>query len=132
LASTKSDKLCDELSKFANAAGEKSSISVNYVANWSEFSKSCKHNNQLAAKEFCSFLLPNMSTEFMQINVSRVMECLSERKNNIFNSDLSFNMATGEFTVYEMNGVSSDVSITISYSFGVNEKTELNITASKE
>lgn len=127
------DKLCKELIDFGNSVTKDAPISVTLLTNWSEFSKSCAHNNHPQGKKFCSFLINNTSTEFMQINISRVMECLSEEKHNMFNSDLSFDMATGEFTAYEIKGIASDVSMKINYSFGVeDENPELKITATKE
>ena len=115
IVSAKDDKLCEHLVSFASKTKIEKPLQVKLINDWDNFSKSCEHNDTEEGKEFCNYLIKNTSTEFMSINLSRVLNCSK--------SDFSFgvvhlNKISGEFSVFETPGLNQDITLNINFSIG--------------
>ena len=115
IVSAQDDKLCEHLVSFASKTKIEKPLKVKLINDWDNFSKSCEHNDTEEGKEFCNYLIKNTSTEFMSINLSRVLNCSK--------SDFSFgvvhlNKISGEFSVFETPGLNQDITLNINFSIG--------------
>jgi hypothetical protein len=88
------DLMCPAIAAFANASKDSTIRSVELINDWScnfykgiteselDFGcKGCKHEDYVPAKELCSYLMENTSTEFSYVNFKRVLDCLNTANN---------------------------------------------------
>ena len=115
IASAQDDKLCEHLISFASKSKVGKPLKVKLINDWANFSKSCEHNETEEGKEFCNYLIKNTSTEFMNINLSRVLSCSV----NDFNlGSVHLNKISGEFSVFETTSLNQDITLNINFSIG--------------
>ncbi|MBH0088097.1 hypothetical protein [Pseudoalteromonas sp. NSLLW218] len=115
IASAQDDKLCEHLISFASKSKVAKPLKVILINDWANFSKSCEHNGTEEGKEFCNYLINNTSTEFMNINLSRILNCSV----NDFNlGSVHLNKISGEFSVFEILSLNQDITLNINFSIG--------------
>ena len=115
IASAQDDKLCEHLISFASKSKVAKPLKVILINDWANFSKSCEHNGTEEGKEFCNYLINNTSTEFMNINLSRILNCSV----NDFNlGSVHLNKISGEFSVFEIPSLNQDITLNINFSIG--------------
>jgi hypothetical protein len=115
IALAQDDELCEHLVSFASKTNVGDSLQIKLINDWANLSKSCEHNNTEAGKEFWDYLVKHTSTEFMNINLSRVLSCNE--------SGFSFGTAhigniSGELSLYEILKLNLDISLDIKFSVG--------------
>ena len=118
IASAHDDKLCEQLIAFASKTKVGEILSVKLVNDWSNFSKSCDHNNTEEGKEFCGYLIKNTSTEFMNLNLTRILSCSNT---NFSFGNVLINKSIGEFSVFEVPGLNPDITLNINFSIGADK-----------
>ncbi|TMO21311.1 hypothetical protein CWC30_14975 [Pseudoalteromonas sp. S4741] len=115
IASAQDDKLCEHLISFASKSKVAKPLKVILINDWANFSKSCEDNGTEEGKEFCNYLINNTSTEFMNINLSRILNCSV----NDFNlGSVHLNKISGEFSVFEIPSLNQDITLNINFSIG--------------
>jgi hypothetical protein len=115
IASAQDDKLCEHLISFASKSKVDKPLKVKFINDWANFSKSCEYYQTDEGKEFCNYLLKNTSTEFMSINLSRLLSCSV----NDFNlGSVHLNKLSGELSVFETPELNQDITLNINFSIG--------------
>ena len=115
IALAQEDGLCNHLVTFANKTNIGEPLRVKLINDWVSFSKSCEHNNTAAGKEFCDYLIKNTSTEFMNINLTRVLSCSEDGFS--FGTTYIGNIS-GELSLFEVPKLNPDISLDIKFSVG--------------
>ena len=115
IASAQGDELCEHLIYFASKTKVGETLQVKLINDWANFSKSCEHNDTEEGKEFCAYLIKNTSTEFMNINLSRVLRC-SESDYNF--GSIYINKITGEVSLFEIPKLNQDIALDVNFSIG--------------
>ncbi|MBC8027280.1 MAG: hypothetical protein H7Y89_14905 [Steroidobacteraceae bacterium] len=73
-------EFCRRIAAFADAAPAAKAHEITILTDWSEEPTiGCRRDESAAAIAICAWLPPHLSIEFMQGNVSRVLECFSKR-----------------------------------------------------
>jgi hypothetical protein len=115
IALAQGDELCDHLASFASKTKVGETLQVKLINDWANLSKTCEHNNTAAGKEFCDYLVKNTSTEFMNINLSRLLSCSA---GGFSFGTININKITGELSLYEIPKLNQDISLDINFSVG--------------
>ena len=110
-----SEELCEKLISFSSNASTERTLEVKITNDWNTFSKSCEHNNTAEGKAFCDYLIKNTSSEFMALNLSRVLSCSGSVVNF---GTASIDKINGDLTLHEVPQLDQDISIYISFSIG--------------
>lgn len=115
IASAQEDKLCVHLTAFASKSKVDKPLKVKLINDWAKFSQNCEHNETQEGKEFCNYLIKNTSSEFMNINLSRILTCSA----NDFNFGSShLKKISGEFSIFETPSLNQDITLNINFSIG--------------
>jgi len=118
LASAQVDKLCEQLIFFASKTTADKNLRVKLVSDWANLSKSCVHNGSDEEKKFCDYLVKNTSTEFMNLNLTRIINC----SNTSFSfGHVLINKSIGEFSLFETPGLNTDITLNVNFSIGADE-----------
>jgi hypothetical protein len=80
-----SDLMCSRIARFANAAQDHSTHSVELITEWGTVrlasqktlsETGCRHEEYRPAAELCDYLMEHTSAEFPDLNVARALRCL--------------------------------------------------------
>ena len=115
IASAQGDELCEHLTSFASKSKVGKPLKVKLINDWANFSKACEHNETEEGMEFCNYLIKNTSTEFMSINLSRVLSC---SVNDFSLGSVHINKISGELSAFEIPSLDPDIILNINFSIG--------------
>ena len=123
--------LCKHIGRFASASTDLTPRSVTLTTDWANFSKSCKHDAREPGIALCQWLMENTSTEFMVVNIRRVLSCFDE--NGLAGPPrASVDYLTGKIRVYKPRIVYGQIWIEIEYAEGSGDALpSLSITAAR-
>jgi hypothetical protein len=74
---TPPDEMCAKLADFAKATADTRVHTVTLLTDWNlpEATRACQRPDEQAEIKLCNWLLENSSTEFMTVNIDRVLSC---------------------------------------------------------
>jgi hypothetical protein len=107
---------CEKFIQFAESANDTHPISILLISDWSSFSISCSHNQQVSEMQFCERLVQNSSKENMKLNVTNVENCLKDSNNQI--SFFQYTDIVANYSVSEVPNIAKNSEVTVSYSYG--------------
>jgi hypothetical protein len=110
------DRMCKELLEFANETNVDVANKVVLVIDGGTWKSACVHQKRAPEKRFCRWLSNNTSYEFMSVNVSRAIACLSADKNSTRNID--FERDAGKLIARDIDAYPVNAVVELEYSYG--------------
>ena len=118
----RSDRMCNELARFANSATRPQARQVMLTTRWRPFEKGCAHGGYAPGARLCRWLLASASTERPEANVQRVMSCFAGAEAYAGQPALRAEYLAGKLVAHEALGVRENVDIGVEYEIGIADR----------